>query len=150
MLPLLFQVGFSLLVVLMLMWGAARLLRRPFGGRGSDGLAVLGSHQLGRGSSVAVVRVGERALVLGITDQQVSLLGETDLAAFETDPEEEHIAVDVDGDLLPGRHPASTGGPLSGSILSPRTWMSTLEFLRDRTTRPDRTETTAIDLTARQ
>ena len=58
--------------------------------------------------------------------------------------------MDVEHDLLPGRHPAATGGRLEGSILSPRTWVSTLEFLRDRTTRPDRTETTATDLTARQ
>ena len=149
MLPLLLQVGFSLMVVLMLMWGAARLVRRPFGARGSGRLAVLGTHQLGRGSSVAVVRVGGRALVLGITDQQVNLLAEADLAAFETAPGEEHIAVDVEDGRLPGRHSAGSGGRLAGSILSPRTWISTLEFLRDRTTRPDRTGTTATDLTAR-
>ena len=38
-------------------------------------------------------------------------------------------------EVLPApAHPA-TQGRLDGSILSPRTWASTLDFLRDRTTR---------------
>ena len=65
------------------MWGLARLVRRPLGGRGAGALAVLARQPLTRGASVAVVRVGERALVLGVTDQNVTLLAEADPAAIE-------------------------------------------------------------------
>ncbi|MEU4687257.1 flagellar biosynthetic protein FliO [Actinoplanes sp. NPDC023714] len=137
MIQLLLQVGFTLLVVLLLMWGLARVIRRPMGLRGNEALAVLGSQQVGRGAAVAVVRVADRALILGITDTEVSLLAEHDLDAFLTDPSEEHIPVDLDGSELPGRHPA--GGRLHGSALSPRTWISAVDFLRERTARPERT-----------
>lgn len=141
MIPLTFRVLLALLIVLMLMWGLARLVRRPYSARREGPLAVLTRQPLSRGSAVAVVRVADRALVLGITEQQVSLLGEADLEAFETEPEEhrDHLEVEADDSglhaKLPGRHPLSLGGRLDGSLLSPRTWVSTIDFLRDRTTR---------------
>lgn len=133
MFELVLRIGFSLLVVFGLLWGLAKVARR--GGiskRGSGSLAVLNRQHLTRGSSVAVVQVADRALILGVTDTQVSLLGETDLDAFGAEPQpvqEKHDALPV--------MPVMTehGGRLNGSILSPRTWSSTLDFLRDRTTR---------------
>ncbi|HWH01295.1 MAG TPA: flagellar biosynthetic protein FliO, partial [Pilimelia sp.] len=84
MLELLLRITVSLLVVFGLMWGLARLARRPLGGgRGGSALAVLARQQLGRSSAVAVVRVVDRALVLGVTDNQITLLGEADLAAVQ-------------------------------------------------------------------
>lgn len=139
MTQLLLQVGFTLLVVLLLMWGLARVVRRPFGMRGNDAVGVLGSQPVSRAASVAVVRVANRALVLGITDAQVTLLAEHDLDAFVTEPEEEHIPIDLEGAGLPGRHPAASGGRLEGSLLSPRTWRAAVDFLRERTARPERT-----------
>ena len=139
MFELVLRIGFSLLVVFGLMWGLARAARRPLGGRhGTGSLSVLHRQQLGRGSAVAVVQVADKALVLGVTDQQVSFLGETDLTAFERHPgaPERRNAVVVAPDGTP---PAVVGdtpaGRLDGSLLSPRTWGSTLDFLRDRTTR---------------
>jgi len=127
---LVLRIGFSLLVVFGLMWGLARVARRGgVGKRGTGALSVLNRQSLSRGSSVAVVRVADRALILGVTDTQVSLLGETDLDAFGAEPQPErqkHEALPV----LP-----EPGGKLDGSVLSPRTWSSTLDFLRDRTTR---------------
>jgi flagellar protein FliO/FliZ len=118
------RVGFSLLVVLGLMWGAARLARRPFARRGGGVLTVLARQQLSRGSAVAVLRVYDRALVLGVTDQQVTLLGETDLDAVESEIR------------LTRRTPVPVeGSPLAGSALSRRTWSQALEELRDRTVR---------------
>jgi flagellar protein FliO/FliZ len=129
----------ALLVVLMLMWLLAKAVRRPYTSRRDGVLAVLNRQQLSRGSAVAVVRVADRALVLGITEQQVSLLGETDIDAFDSEPEEhrDHMELEPDGlhAKLPDRHPRSLGGRLDGSLLSPKTWTSTIEFLRDRTTR---------------
>ena len=143
MFELVLRIGFSLLVVFGLMWGLARVARRGgLGRRGSGNLSVLNRQPLSRGSSVAVVQVADRALILGVTDSQVNLLGETELGAFT---HEQHpaagrrggVAVEAD-ELLPAAHPTVLphhGGKLDGSVLSPRTWSSTLDFLRDRTTR---------------
>jgi flagellar protein FliO/FliZ len=136
---LVLRIGFSLLIVFGLMWGLAKLVKRPLGGkRGTGTLAVLSRQQLARGSAVAVVQVADRALILGVTDQQVSLLGETELVAFEAHghhhEHRDHVPLESAGspDAPPAAHP---GGRLDGSLLSPRTWGSTLDFLRDRTTR---------------
>jgi flagellar protein FliO/FliZ len=133
------RIGFSLLVIFALMWGLARLVRRPMGSGRHHGplLTVLNRQQLSRGAAVTVVRVADRAIILGVTDQQVSLLGEADLEDFELHhtPQRDHLPI-ADGDLeLPGAHPMPAKGRLDGSILSPRTWTSTIDFLRDRTTR---------------
>lgn len=149
MIELVLRIGFSLLIVFGLMWGLAKVARRPLSGhRGTGALAVLNRQQLTRGSSVAVVRVADRALILGVTDTQVSLLGETDPEPFEKHPHphqerRDHVALPPRGNPIPGfaDHGASAAtavqppGRLDGSLLSPRTWTRTLEFLRDRTTR---------------
>jgi flagellar protein FliO/FliZ len=127
---LVLRIGFSLLVVMGLMWLLARVVRRPLGGRGHGPLAVLTRQQLTRGAAVAVVRVADRAMIIGVTDQQVSLLGEADLEAFETHAHEKRDHLD-----LPEAHPEGGRGRLDGSLLSPSTWSSTVDFLRDRTTR---------------
>ncbi len=138
MFELALRIGFSLLIVFGLMWGLARVVRRPLGGHHRPGtLSVLNRQQLSRGSSVAVVRVADRALVLGVTDQQVSLLGETELDAFvkHDDHHHEHrdpILMAPEGLGFP---PGPGRDKLAGSVLSPRTWRSTMNFLRDRTTR---------------
>lgn len=140
MLELVLRIGFSLFVILGMMWGLARLLRRPLTGRGHGPLVVLNRQQLSRGAAVTVVKVADRAMILGVTDQQVSMLGETELDFFEHHPAERRDHLEVDEELaggppdLPGRHPAAhRPGRLDGSLLSPRTWRSAMEFLRDRT-----------------
>jgi flagellar protein FliO/FliZ len=127
------RIGFSLLVVFGLMWGLAKVARRGVsGGRGTGTLSVLNRQQLARGAAVTVVQVADRALILGVTDQQVSLLGETELAVFQKQaahPHEKRDAVDLPADTF------VTPGRLDGSALSPKVWRSTMDFLRDRTTR---------------
>ena len=79
----------SLAFVLGLMWLLARRVKRPTKANGKL-VDVLSRQQLTRTASVAVVRVGEQALILGVTDGQVSVLGEADLgqiqAQLETQP----------------------------------------------------------------
>ena len=119
MIELVLRIGFSLVVVLFLMWALARVIRRPLGaGRHSGPLAVLNRQQLTRAAAVTVIRVGDRAMILGVTDQQVSLLGEADVEEFEKHaaPQRDHLAVE--------EVPANEA-----------TWTSTMNFLRDRTTR---------------
>ncbi|MEV1289862.1 flagellar biosynthetic protein FliO [Micromonospora sp. NPDC049679] len=135
MIELVLRITLSLLVVLGLMWGLAKLARRPLSGRGGAALAVISRQQLTRGSSVALLRVVDRALVVGITDGQVTLLAETDLAAVERqlqEPAEQRAAVELEP------HPAdpeARPGRLDGSLLSPATWVRTVNLLRERTVR---------------
>jgi flagellar protein FliO/FliZ len=136
MIELLLRIGFSLLVVLGLMWVLAKAARRPLARRGSGtALAVLSRAQLGRNSSVAVVRVVDRALVLGVTDGQVNLLGETDLEAVQRQLDE----ASTRRDPLPLKSTVESTGArrsaLQGSLLSPGTWSQTLDVLRERTAR---------------
>jgi flagellar protein FliO/FliZ len=75
----------SLALVVFVMW----LLGRWARGRGRKrtrsrhGLEVLARQQLTRNASVAVVRIGDTARILGVTDSHVSLLGEVDAGQFD-------------------------------------------------------------------
>jgi len=135
---LLVRVVVSLGVVLAIMAGAAAVLRRS-GVTGTTGgsrrglrrrhapLEVIARHGLSRGSSIAVVRLGERALVLGITEHQVSLLKEIDPAELEAPPESE----DPSSPGTPRTPP--TAGPGIGAGALP--WKVALEQLREKTVR---------------
>ena len=148
---LLLRVAVSLGAVLGLIWLLGRGGRRRAGGRvaAAGRFTVVGRQSLGRHAGVAVVRIGERALVLGVTEQSVQLLAETDLASVmgEQDAPEHRTAVELprEGAAVPegalaalaaggGQVPA-TRSPLDGSALSPQTWSRALEALRERTTR---------------
>src|SRR3954449_12065734 len=73
----------ALAVVLGFMWLIARRLKKP-GRPGSTALVdVLGRRQLSRNASVAVVRVLDQALIVGITEGHISLIGQTELEAAE-------------------------------------------------------------------
>jgi flagellar protein FliO/FliZ len=118
----------SLGVVLALMAGAALVMRRrglvslPSAGarRRTAPLEVLSRTSLGRSQSLALVRAGERALVLGVTESQVTLL-------LDSTPEE----LDLDTPEAPGT--VQPVGAAAGS--APSAWTAALEALRDRTAR---------------
>jgi flagellar protein FliO/FliZ len=131
MVELVLRIVFSLLVVLGLLWALARIARRPLAGRGGGTVTVLARQQLTRGAAVAVVRVADRALILGVTDGQVSLLGETDPATLGQSAAGEPIAR---RESVPLSSTPQRGG-LDGSALSPRTWSQTVQFLREWTAR---------------
>jgi len=139
-LELVVRVFFSLLVVFGLMWGMAKLARRPLGGRGAGAMTVLSRTQLTRTASMAVVKVADKALIIGVTDASVTLLSETDLQAFEMAIEAPAIKEPLTEEQLngiPRRTPgfAVNGGVLAGSALSPQTWRQALRTLRERTVR---------------
>ncbi|WP_019873624.1 FliO/MopB family protein [Sporichthya polymorpha] len=162
---LLLRVGFSFTLVLGLMWVAARVLKNRTSGRPTDTVEVLARTQLGRGSSVAVLRVGDRALVLGVTEKSVVQLGEEirDLSALRGRTVAEVLPAEIPADLpaavgddisnvralfsgenistgsrsaAPSAPQAMAGqGALAGSILSPATWRMGMDALRERTVR---------------
>ena len=158
MIEITLRIVFSLLVVLALMWGVAKVLRKPMTGRAAGTMTVLARQQLSRNAAVAVVKVTDRAFVLGVTDHQVTLLAEADLAALEAPPADpvrrEPVRLDrfgvgstaaqpVQPSRPPGAVPAvpalvpagAPAGRLTGSALSPETWAQTVNFLREQTVR---------------
>jgi len=78
MAELVVRLVFSLAVVLGLLLLMARVGSRRFRGRAGSAVTVLHRQPLSRGTTVTVVSVGSRVLVLGTTEQQVSILTELD------------------------------------------------------------------------
>lgn len=141
----------SLGVVLGFMWLIARRIKKP-GRAGSTSLVdVLGRRQVSRNASVAVVRVLDQALIVGITDGQISLIGEADLAAAERAVEQPAArrtprparpqprrAIAPDGRIVETPLAAAVAPrtpALAGSALSADTWRQTLQSLRGLTSR---------------
>jgi flagellar protein FliO/FliZ len=150
-------------VVLGLMWLLARYARRPLAGRPDKVLSVVARQQLNRTASVAVVKVMDRALVVGISDQGVRLLTEAELAPIEialasertkpsrqiggarsaiAAPEQQPTAPELDA--AAPEQPTARGhlaagserrAALDGSILSPATWRQLVGLARDATVR---------------
>jgi flagellar protein FliO/FliZ len=130
LLTLLVRVVVSLGVVLAIMAGSAAVLRRsgvvgtaPAGKRGARRrgapVEVIARHGLSRTSSLAVVRMGGRVLMLGVTEQQVTLLTEVDPAELDATPDHNEFV----GPAGPGME--------AGAL----PWKVVLEQLRERTVR---------------
>jgi flagellar protein FliO/FliZ len=138
---LMFRLILALVVVLGLLACFATVARRKPGAlkslRRMGAVEVVARQQLSRSASVQVVRLGERAIVLGVTEQQVSFLTEG------------HISEVADlVDLTQRSTNASTADPEAGrtapprimseprsSTDSPTTRMGLIEALRERSTR---------------
>jgi flagellar protein FliO/FliZ len=140
----------ALVFVLGVMWLLARWARKPLGGKADRVMAVLARQQLSRTSSVTVLRVLDRALVLGVTEQGVQLITETELSAVEdalaTDAAPGRgrgraraavSAGEVEDGLPAGQLRPATGraAALDGSVLSPRTWRQLVNAARELTVR---------------
>jgi len=146
-LAMLARVTASLLVVVVLALLAARLARRASVRGPGVGLRVVDRVGLSREAAVAVVAVAGRALVLGITAQNVTVLTELDpqmsAELLAPPPGGKRVASGSAGDapgggsgssgLLTGELPARSRG--TGSVLDPRTWRQGLDALRDATAR---------------
>src|SRR5205823_12127035 len=87
MIALLGRLIFAMGVVFGVMVLAAKVARnRGIGGMGRRGpgvaIEVLARQPFGKNASVAIVRAGGRALVLGVTDSSVTVLAEADPAVI--------------------------------------------------------------------
>jgi len=131
-LELALRLVFSLAVVVGLMLLLARFAARRHQGRNGDLVRVLQRQPLTRGTSVSVVAVGSRVLVLGTSEQQVRVL-------TELDPDEVELPVAAPRAVATpavGAHRAETPAPalvaaradgaLVGSVLSAATWRQAL------------------------
>jgi len=101
----------ALALVIALVYGALYMLRRLMGRRlkgsgGNGSLEVLETTYVGQHKAISLVRVGQRSVLVGVTDSQITTLTELDIE------ETEEI-------LGASTHPAKTepfSGALSGAV----------------------------------
>jgi flagellar protein FliO/FliZ len=155
---MLIRLVLSLAFVGAVLWFAARIAKkRGLGGGGNHGLIeVVARQRMGRSSTVNVVRIGDVVLVVGATEEQVTLLAEVDGEAVETALREREEARLARLAARPGagQPPAALGGTedgaaphrplvgartstgaLSGSVFDRAGWGSFVNQLRERTVR---------------
>ena len=148
------RVVLSLGVVLALLWYLQKRLAKAARGKQVLNLVtVVGRQVVGPKSSVVVVDVDGQRLILGVTEQAVSLLhgGATPIATEGGTGQDEFArllaaATDVEPGFAPAlttatrnatpdptnAPPVSTSARLAGSILSPGTWQQAAAALRQR------------------
>ncbi|MGD0639038.1 MAG: flagellar biosynthetic protein FliO, partial [Nitrososphaerales archaeon] len=134
---LLVQMVVGLVVIIFLIKMASKFVQGR-GGRSlsprsrSQGVTVVGRQSLGKGVQVAMVAAGAQTYLLGVTQHQVTLLGEIDSEAPASGPQQEAGELQL---LRGGSRPAlSAGGsgPADGSLPA---WKSAIEQMRVRTAR---------------
>jgi len=130
------------------LWFAARLAKkRGLGGTGNGLIEVVARQRMGRASTVNVVRIGNVCLVVGATEEQVTLLAEVDPetvdAAVRTKQAPRALAPvheeDDDG-YQPVARPrvtarTSSSAALNGSVFDKKGWGSFMTELREKTVR---------------
>ena len=138
----------SLALVVGLLLLIARTVNKRFKAPAGATIQVVARQALGRGQGLAVVAVGTRVLVVGTTEQQVTLLAEVEPDEIGLDLDGELIgdldeeflddsenSTDGDTDEATAEAPAArravgvpkpslkpTPNALAGSVLSPQTW----------------------------
>lgn len=118
---LLLRVIVSLGLVLAVLWFAAKGLRSSQRrSRAGVDVDVLARQPLAQKSSLAVVRLGDRALVLGVTEQRIELLHETALADVLV-PDQADVEPEVvdDGNALVAATPSALGSVPSSGLPHP-------------------------------
>ncbi|MFN8051644.1 MAG: flagellar biosynthetic protein FliO [Acidimicrobiales bacterium] len=140
---LLVRMGFSLALVFGLMWVAARVMRGRNGGLKRvrvDHLEVVERKPLTKNSSIAIVRVAGETLTVGITDNNVTLLGHAAIEATDADETATDGVTVVDptttADVTVPATPIDlrTSGSADSSKKAPAR-RSVLDTLRDKTVR---------------
>jgi flagellar protein FliO/FliZ len=128
------------------LWFAARLAKKRGLGQGNGVIEIVARHRLGRASTLNVVRIADVVLVVGATEEHVTLLTEmdpeaVDAALAERRPARLHAASPVaDGENgAAARPPAvavpTSSGVLAGSVFDKAGWGALVNGLRERTVR---------------
>jgi flagellar protein FliO/FliZ len=129
------------------LWFAARLAKkRGLGGTGNGLIEVVARQRMGRASTVNVVRIGDVCLVVGATEEQVTLLAEIDPETVEAAvpakqaPRALASVHEEDDGYEPVVRPrvtarTSSSGALNGSVFDKKGWGSFMTELREKTVR---------------
>ena len=147
---LIIRLIFSLAFIAGVLWFAARVAKkRGIGGTGNGVIEVIARQRMGRTSTVNVVRIADMTLVVGATEEHITLLAEVDGEAVDAVLRERDAARPVrpvhavaDGETA--GHAVAThrstvsarnSGGLSGSVFDRNGWGSFVNQLRERTVR---------------
>jgi flagellar protein FliO/FliZ len=125
---------------------AARLAKKRGLGQGNGVIEIVARHRLGRASTINVVRIADVVLVVGATEEHVTLLTEmdpqaVDEAVAERRPARLHAAPPAeDGEEGAAARPAAvaartSSGALAGSVFDKAGWGALVNGLRERTVR---------------
>jgi len=118
---------------------AARLAKKRGLGQGNGLIEVVARQRMGRTSSVNVVRIADVVLVVGATEEHVTLLAEMDAESVETALEQRRppLRLQAAGDDAAAAAPAArvSTGALAGSVFDRNGWGSFVHQLRERTVR---------------
>jgi flagellar protein FliO/FliZ len=137
------------------LWFAARLAKkRGLGGTGNGLIEVVARQRMGRASTVNVLRIGDVCLVVGATEEQVTLLAEVDPETVEEAQRAKRaprqlapVADEGDGDgdgyqadeyqpaARPRVAPRKSSGALQGTVFDKSGWGSFMTELREKTVR---------------
>jgi flagellar protein FliO/FliZ len=131
----------SLAFIAVVLLFAARLAKKRGLGQGNGLIEVVARQRMGRSSTVNVVRIADVVLVVGATEEQVTLLAEVDAEAVDAALAERRGPARI-GAAVPaaeGGSPAlaarSTSGALAGSVFDRNGWGTFVNQLRERTVR---------------
>ncbi|RBY95228.1 flagellar protein flio [Blastococcus sp. TF02-8] len=131
----------SLALIGGVLWFAAKLAKKRGLGQGNGLIEVVARQRMGRASSVNVVRIADVVLVIGATEEQVTLLAEVDGEAVDAAldqrrPSRTRLAAAEDEDeAAPVQVARSSEGVLAGSVLDRNGWGTLVDELRERTVR---------------
>ncbi|MCZ2836496.1 FliO/MopB family protein [Modestobacter sp. VKM Ac-2985] len=132
----------SLAFVAAVLLFASKVAKKRGLGGATGVIEVVARQRMGRASSVSVLRVAGRVLVVGSTEEQVTLLAELEddelQAALATQVRPGATGENGATTELPAARvpvPRASSGALAGSVLDRSTWTSAVHELRERTVR---------------
>ena len=130
----------SLAFVAAVLFLAARLAQKRGLGQGNGRIEVIARQRMGRTSTVNVIRVADLVLVVGATEEQVTVLAEVDPLALEDalaerrPPARLHAApAESSGSTVVAVRPANSA--LAGSVFDKAGWGTLVQSLRERSVR---------------
>ena len=131
----------SLAFIAVVLFYAARLAKKRGLGQGNGLIEVVARQRMGRTSTVNVVRIADIVLVVGATEEQVTLLAEVDAETIDLALSERRAPIRVGAAELgpavptPGLAARSSSGALAGSVFDRNGWGTFVHQLRERTVR---------------
>jgi flagellar protein FliO/FliZ len=136
---LILSLGF---IAVVLLW-AARLAKKKGLGQGNGLIEIVARQRMGRSSTVNVVRIADVVLVIGATEEQITLLAEVDSEVVDSAlavrrvpaPRSTGDGVAPAGVVGPTRAARTSSGALAGSVFDVAGWGSFMHQLRERTVR---------------
>ena len=129
---------------------AARLAKKRGLGQTTGLIEVVARQRMGRTSTLNVVRIADVVLVVGATEEQITLLAEVDAETIDAAlqdrapvrpvpaqarPDDDDDDDQGDRDLYPARIPRQSTGVLAGSVLDRQGWGTLVDQMRERTVR---------------